>query len=307
MTATINGNYMQTTTAAGTFNVVSSGYIQGMFLPDPAVRYQLAGGVLANSETIPMWGGVGINETVNPNGLPNALVPANQLGGLITRATNLTSGAVGQLTGFTVFDQAYGMVAQAGSPVPLAASYMQVNFFRLGSRARIVVKAVPSLVSLETQSIRTPVSWDFVNQQLIPGIAAYATANVQSATYTSSTGIIALTFATAPLGAGVGSTANGVYLSISGLTASAGDPTQVNGDFPIVSTASAGTVINLQGPIGQGTITINGSTGVLAAGGGILNVSVIQMEIGNSMTVNYSPTTGLTSWNYQGTIAVIEI
>lgn len=304
MSAIINNNYMNTTNAQGTFNISSTGFVQGMFMDDPATRNELAGGVLATTETLPMWGGVGINETINPNG--TGLVPAGNLGGFITRATNVTAGAVGELTGFSVFNQAYGMVISAGNPVPLAGSGMQVMFFRLHSNARVIVAAAPAIVALETSSVGTQVSWDYVNQQLIPFVAAYATANVQSATYTSSTGILALTFAAAPLGAGIGATANGVYLSISGLTTSAGSASVVNGDFPIVSTASAGTVINLQVATGQGTITINGATGVLAAGGGALpGVKLIQVEANNSMTVNYNAATGITSWNYTGTVAVI--
>ena len=45
--------------------------------------------------------------------------------------TNVTGGGTaGSLTGFSVFDQAYGMINSPQSPVQLAATYMQVNFFR---------------------------------------------------------------------------------------------------------------------------------------------------------------------------------
>src|SRR6516164_9655521 len=118
MTATLNANYMPTTTAVGTFNVTSVGYVQGEFIDDPAIRYQLAGGVLSQSETLPMWGGVGINETTTPN--TGANPPDGTQGGIISRATSVTAGAAGQLTGFSVFNQAYGMVITAQSPVPLA-------------------------------------------------------------------------------------------------------------------------------------------------------------------------------------------
>lgn len=306
MVANISTNYMLQTGFSGTFNVTSSGGVQGAFVDDPAVIYQLAGGVLSQNETIPMWGGVGVNVTITPNTGSNP--PDGTQGGIISRATNVTVGASGQLIGFSTFNQAYGMLSTPQSPVPLAASGMQVMYFRLGSNARIYVAAAPQIAttSFEGTSIQTQVSWDFVGQQLIPYIAAYTSASVSSATYTSSTGILALTFGSAPFGAGVGSTANGVYISISGLTTSAGSASNVNGLFPITSTGASGTVINVQAAAGLGTITINGSTGTLAAGGGALPVNVLEVTT-NSMTVNYATATGFATWNYNGTVALIEI
>ena len=312
MTATINANYMATTNAAGAFTTTTTGWVQGTFIPDPAIRNWLAGGILATTETLPMWGGVGISETFNPNPTyTNAAGivttnPEDSLGGLITRATQIATGA-GSLTGISVWDQAYGMVISAGNAVPLAGSGMQVNFFRLGSNARICVACAPGLSAIETDPVNQPVSWDFVNQQLIPYIAAYASASVQSATYTSSTGILSLTFASAPFGASIGATADGVVITLSGLTVSAGAASNVNGSFAITSTGTSGTVINVQAVAGLGTITINGGTGTLAAGGGALPCKVQSVLVGNSMTVNYNSTTGGTSWNYSGTVAVIQI
>lgn len=298
MTANIAFNYMPTTVAQGTFNVTSTGQVQGVYLPDPAIRYQLFGGVLATTETIPMWGGVGINETVTPNGASSTKPPADSLGGLITRATSVTAGAAGQLTGFSVFDQAYGMAITPQSPVPLAGSNMSVHLFRLGSNARIPVACASSLTSLETGTITQQVSWDFSLQQLIPYIAAYASASVSSVTYNSTTGILSLTFGAAPFGAGVGSTANGVPIAISGITGGA-----VNGTWPITSTGTSGTVINVQIPSGLGSLTLSGGT--LAAGGGALPVKVLDIQAGNSMVVVWNGTNA--TWNYSGTIAVIQI
>src|SRR6185312_14501318 len=105
MVANISYNPYQTTNAGGSFQIDSTGYIQGVMLDDPAVRFALAGGMLATSETIPMWGGVGISEVIpGASGTPNSA-----LGGLITRATTLTASAAGQLTGFSVFNQNHAM------------------------------------------------------------------------------------------------------------------------------------------------------------------------------------------------------
>ena len=303
MVASIQFNYLAQTTAAGTFVAQSVGYVQGVFLDDPAIRYQMAGGVLAQTETLPMWGGVAISETVIPNTGTNP--PDASQGGLISRATTIsTTGATGAITGFSVFNQAYGMTITPQSTVPLAASGMQVNFFRLGSNARIVVACSSALASLEGSPITQQVSWDFVNQQLIPYQAAYNSASVQSATYTSSTGILAVTFASAPAGT---SPTVGAYFSISGFTTSAGSASNVNGDFPLVSSSGSGTVLNLQAVAGLGTITITSATGTLAAGGGALPCKVIEILVGNSMAVSYSTSTGYATWNYSGNVAVIQI
>jgi hypothetical protein len=235
MTAQVSINPYLTSNAAGSFQVESVGLVQGTFYDDPAARFQLAGGTLASTETLPMWGGVAISELV-----PGAAnTPGAVLGTVVSRALSLVSQASGQMTGFSVFNQAHAMVNSPQSPVPLSGSYGPVNFFRFGSNARIAVPMTTGLVSLQGGLITTNVSWDFVNQMLIPGIAAYNSASVQSAAYTSSTGILALTFAAAPFGASVGSTANGVYISVSGITGGA-----VNGDWPITGTASSGTVIS---------------------------------------------------------------
>jgi hypothetical protein len=96
------------------------------------------------------------------------------------------------------------------------------------------------------------------------------TANVSSATYNSTTGVLALTFATAPFGAGVGATQNGIVVAVSGL-AGTGNATKLNGSWPIASTASSGTVVNVQSTTGLGAITVTGSTGVLSEAAGPLN------------------------------------
>lgn len=52
MSSVLTVNPMQTTNALGTFYTKSDGLIQGMALDDPAARYALASGTLANSETL---------------------------------------------------------------------------------------------------------------------------------------------------------------------------------------------------------------------------------------------------------------
>ena len=305
MTATLPFNYMPTTVAAGTFNATATGGVQGMYIDAPATRFELRGGVLSTAETLPMWGGVGVNVTTTPNTGTNP--PDSTQGGIITRATNVTANAAASIVGFSVFNQAYGMANTPQSPVPLAGSGMQVNYFLLGSNAQIYVAVAPAITSGST--VNAQYSWDFVGQQLIPYVAAYSAVTaggITSGTYTSSTGIIALTFSTAPLGAGIGSGANGVYLSIAGITSSvSANSAAMNGDFAITGTASSGTVVSLQGPVGLGANTLTVSSATLAAGGGALNVELMDILTSNSMTVTYvSPNA---TWNYSGSVALIKL
>ena len=65
MVSSVNFNPMITTTASGSFNVSTEGYVQGTSLDSPNARFNLAGGILAASETLPMWGGIGVSETIS--------------------------------------------------------------------------------------------------------------------------------------------------------------------------------------------------------------------------------------------------
>jgi hypothetical protein len=157
MTISLNP-YVQTT-AAGSFYIESDGLIVGTAFPDPAARYGLAGGWLATTETVPMWGGVGISENVpqEPPGHPSVA-----LGSIIARAT-----AYANLTGFSVYDQNYAAVNTPQSPVPCTDLGGEVNFYRFGSGARVALEIDPTLVSLEGGLVTAQVSWDFTLQRII--------------------------------------------------------------------------------------------------------------------------------------------
>ena len=64
MSAQISLNPMATTNAAGLFSVNSNGFTQGDAQDDPAIKFQLVGGVLSTAATVPLWGGVPIAETI---------------------------------------------------------------------------------------------------------------------------------------------------------------------------------------------------------------------------------------------------
>src|SRR5579863_4324039 len=135
--------YVQVGGNAGLFNAYSTGVRQGTAYPDPATRFRLRMALLAQSETIPMWGGVGVYLNVPGSQIANQSNPSYALGPICGRALALTGASA--LAGFSVFDEAYAMVTSPQSPVPLIGSGGQVNVYPLGSLARIAVACDPSL------------------------------------------------------------------------------------------------------------------------------------------------------------------
>ena len=244
-----------TVNAAGSFNTTSNGLWQGMPLDDPTVRNLLAGGILATTETLPMYGGVAISEAI-PGTVTTG--PAASLGGIITRATSITTTAANGLTGFSVFSQNYAAVNSPQSPVPLTSSGGLVNFYRLGSGARIPVACDPNLVNIEGDIISTTVSWDWQNQVLVP----YATNTITSGTYpdsgsvptvtgtyTSATGAVSLTISAAH-GLLAGDT-----FTLAGMTGT-NAATYLDGTFT-ATTGTASTTLNFTVATGL-TLTITG-------------------------------------------------
>ena len=253
-------------------------------------------------EAFTKWLCVGISEAIS-SGVGSGTIPETGtqtvLGNTITRATTLTNGA-GVLTGFSVFDQNYSAVNSPESPVPLSAPSMQVNFYRLGSRARIAVAMAPGLVDLKGDVITTQVSWDFTAQQLIPYAATYAADTITGAVWASTSGgqvtFTVSTDLTADISAGDVIEVTGVIS-----TAAAG---VYNGQFVVVSITSTTIVVVYLAAASPGTYSSGGS---VSAGGGALPCKIIDMNIGNSMVVEYNPTTGFATWNRQGDVAIILI
>lgn len=293
MTSSITINPVLTTNALGSFNVSSEGYIQGAMLDDPVARYALAGGVLASTETLPMWGGVAISELI-----PGAAASPNPTQGtIVSRALTLSSQSAGQLTGFSVFNQAHAFVSSPQSPVPLASPSMSVNFLRMGSGARIAVAMDPSLISLEGQLITKNVSWDFVNQLLVPYLG---TLTISSGTYDNVTGKVVLTMS-APITFSAGDA-----VIVSALTGT-GAYASLDGTFTSIATTS-GSTVSYNAGAGHGASTITGGSLTLGSGASsALPVKVLDVNAGNSMTVQYDPVTGFATWNRSGYAAIIQI
>lgn len=289
MVATIALNPFNTTSGQGLFTgATAGGLVQGTAYPDPSTIWALRRGWLSASETIPMWGGVAIYENI-----PG--VSGNPVGGLGVQVGRASS--VANINGFSVFDQAYAMVNNTNSPVPLAPSYGQVMSYRFGSGARIAVACDPSLVGNAGSPISTQVSWDVTNQLLIPYLG---TLTISSGTYVSGTGVVTLTMS-API-----TFSPGDAIIVSSLTGS-GAFASLNGTFTALAGTTGSTVVYNAGS-GLGAAAITG--GSLTLGGGAshaLACSVLEFNIGNSVTVSYNSTTGYATWNYSGSCAVIQI
>lgn len=285
-TPAISINPALTTNAANSFSATSTGLIQGQAYPDPSTRFALNAGILQGTETIPMWGGVAIFEDV-PGGTG---VASYSLGCTVGRSTTVTGGAK-PITAFSVFDQAYGMLTSPQSPVPQAASGGQVMYYRLGSKARIAVACDPSLTSLRGGLINASVSWDFVNEQLIPYSAptfsagSYATPNVTLTT-------------AAPHGL-----VPGDQIIVSAVTGTGADLARANGQFTLLAGTTGSTLVYSPGA----GLTISSITGATLGTGAVLPVSVLDVNATNCMTVTYDAVTGFATYNRNGACAVISI
>ncbi|MCD5866088.1 hypothetical protein LB400_05620 [Klebsiella pneumoniae] len=283
--ANLSLNPMATTNAAGSFGVQSDGFIQGVALDDPANRFNLASGTVAATETKPLWGGLPVAEL-----LPG--VNSSPRGSTIRRAVSLA-----ELEGFTVFNQAHNGLTTPQSPVPLYASGMSVSFYRLGSNMRVPLKASAQVVALGTAgaSVKTPLAWDFVNNQVTTAAAAaFAGADIATTAVTYSNGV-----ATATTDSAHGLTA-GQYVKISGVV-----PAAYNGTVVVLTVGSATTFTYAPASAPGGSAITQGNIGAVAQADITLPVKVISIESGNSKTVSYDSATGFLTWNNTDSCALV--
>ena len=156
----INFNPMVTLSgSSNSFELESQGYIQGAFMDDPVARMWVLPGMVASSNTYPLWGGIPIQENIPDLGVHTSGTRESQII-VPSTATNVT--------GWTFFNRGHSMIIAPGQPVPLAGVGMSIAYARNGSNLRIPVPINSSLVStLEGSSITTQVSWDFTTQELV--------------------------------------------------------------------------------------------------------------------------------------------
>jgi len=197
-TPVISFNPMQTTSTQTSFLLSSDGYVQGTFFDDPAIRYQLEGGVLSASATLPVWGGIPLSLAVpainGTSGQPTAL------GSTVSIATTTAASQSGGIHAWSLFNQASAMIITPGSGVPVAGPGMSVNFARAGSGLRIALQLDAGLANSIVGGAPTQqVSWDFTNQAIttysaglgaLPIIIESVSTTSRVVTYNSTTGAV---------------------------------------------------------------------------------------------------------------------
>lgn len=297
MGSNITINPSLTSNALGSFNIDTTGYIQGTALDSPNARYNLAGGVLKTSEAYPMWGGVAVFEQVATLAAYNS----PSLGNVVGRATTVTATSATGLAGFSVFDQDYAAINSPQSPVPLVGGGNSVHFYRLGSGARIAVACDPSLSSLEGGAIAQALYWDPTAQMLLP--TADSNDSVTSLTWSSTNGgQVAVVMASSS------SYALGDTISFSGVTNTGTGGTAAINTAQVINTFTDSQHFTFLLP---GTSTLWGTLGGTIVTTTLLTmtglIKVLDVNVGNSMTVVYNQLSGFATWNRSGSTAIILI
>jgi hypothetical protein len=289
-----------TSNAAGGFNIETTGYIAGMAYWEPATRYQLSGGPLASSETLPMWGGLPIVAEIpqySSYALTTGTPPVTTAGSPIEALGTpiIRSVASADIVGFSVFNSDHAMINSPQSPVPLAAPGMQVNYFKLGSLARIALPVDPAIATLVGSSILSSCSWDYANLRVGAYQASYADNALSTpfATWASTSGG-QVTFTTA--------TSHGVTVG-SSFVVSGVVPSGYNGVYTAITGTTGATLVAVKAA-NPGTYS---SGGKLNAGGGALSVKILDFNIGGSMVPSYDSSTGFCTWNRSGNAVLVMI
>ena len=163
---------MATTAAGDLARIHSDGLMQGQVLVNPYTNAGLEAGIIASTETYPLYAGLPVSLGVDTMDAKRGNVVRKSVVG------NVAAG----IMGFTVSQNAGTMGFQTpSSPVPLFPQGSSINFYPLGSKARIVVQIDNTLAGTidGTDFITTPVMWDFTNDKLIAWTSGVDAANLQ--------------------------------------------------------------------------------------------------------------------------------
>jgi len=160
----------------------------------------------------------------------------------------------------------------------------------------------PALINLRGGQINQQVSWDFVSQELVPYAPAYTAVTITGAVWASTSGgqitYTVGTDLTTKLSAGDD-------IDVSGVVSTGGTGGSFNGIWSVVSVTSTTVVVVALAATGYfGTYS---SGGTIAAAGGALPVTVLDVQPAGNMTVSYNSVSGYTTWNYSGACAIIQL
>ncbi|CAB4132085.1 hypothetical protein UFOVP136_34 [uncultured Caudovirales phage] len=163
---------MATNAAGDLARIQSDGLFQGQVLVNPYTNAGLDAGIIASTETYPLYAGLPVSLGIDT-------LDAKR--GNVVRKS-VVGGVAAGIQGFTVSQNAGVMGFQTPtSPVPLFPQGSSINFYPLGSKARIVVQIDNTLAATfdGTILINTPVRWDFTNDKLVAWVSGTDAANLQ--------------------------------------------------------------------------------------------------------------------------------
>lgn len=145
-----------TTNSANSFLLDSDGFVAGTIVGKFPDRYSLEGGVVAATQTTPLYGGLPITLTVTA---PSSSGGSSGLGESAVIAT-----AEANVDGWCVFDQASAGVISATSNVPLYYANGSLNFVRTGSGVWLALPVKPADVdTLAGGASNQAIYWDYTN------------------------------------------------------------------------------------------------------------------------------------------------
>lgn len=154
---TITFNPLPTTSFNGSFTAATIGHVAGSLWPNASARNFLRTGFVAASVTGLIYGGVGVTVTTQAANAP-------LLGPQLTLAT-----AIGNLTGFAVWDQSAAGIQTPQSTVPLFSPGMGISFVEFGlGQAIALPMSAANAANLLGVGDNTQLTWDFTNQVLLP-------------------------------------------------------------------------------------------------------------------------------------------
>lgn len=296
MVASVAINPMATTNAGGLFSVTTDGLVQGAVMDDPVARQYLATGYVDPSETLPMWPGIAITESISAG--------ASAINGTLDRAYGppLTrASTVAGIAGFTTLNQFHAGIVTPQSRAPTAGTYQTVPFFRIGSGARMALPCQPSLQTLLGGLTTQQVSWDFNDQIIAPYDAATATYSLTSITSSYAAGVYTMVVVAAvpTLVGGIGDVIN-----VGGVTGTG------------ASLANGPHVVTAFTDNQHFTYTVNAASGAIATGAlagakvlnegfGALGLRIIDANFGNSRTSQWDAINLVANYNETGSALLV--
>ena len=147
-------SFFSTTVSASSFLLSSDGYVQGTLVGKFPDRFQIEAGVVAPTQTTPLYGGQPLSLAVKAPTTTQGSSGLGELASLSTAATNID--------GWCIFDQASAGVITPYSNVPLYYANNSVNFVRVGSAAWVALPVNPAAVnSIAGAASNLPLFWNF--------------------------------------------------------------------------------------------------------------------------------------------------